>query len=134
MSESPEQLTRLAYKRYSAGEVTGMLELFDPAVEVFVAPPNFESGTYHGHEEYGALLERWGAVWDEMRVEPRSLETAGRWVLAWVEYIGLGTGSSVEVTQPSWELSHWPEGLCTRYEVYWDQAEGLAAFAGRTPR
>ena len=38
-----------------------MLELFDPEVEVFVAPPNFESGTYRGHEEYGALLERWGA-------------------------------------------------------------------------
>ncbi len=40
-----------------------------------------------------------------MRVEPRALETAGRWVFAWVEYIGLGSGSSVEVTQPSWELS-----------------------------
>lgn len=133
MSESPEQRTRLAYERYSAGDLPGMLELFDPAVEVFVAPPNFESGTYRGHTEYGALVERWGAPWDEMRVEPRALEMAGDWVLACVEYIGLGSGSSVEVTQRSWELSHWPAGLCVRYEVYWDQAEELAAFAERAP-
>ena len=129
MSESAEQRTRLAYERYSAGDLTGMLELFDADVEVFVAPPNFESGTYRGRQEYHALIQRWGAVWDEMRVEPRSMEMAGHWVLAFVEYIGLGKGSSVEVTQPSWEVSHWPSGLCVRYEVYWDRAEGLAAFA-----
>jgi ketosteroid isomerase-like protein len=131
VSVTAEQRTRLAYERYSAGDLTGMLELFDPAVEVFVAPPNFESGTYRGHAEYRALVDRWGASWDEMRVEPGKLETAGDWVLACVEYIGLGKGSSVEVTQPSWELSQWPAGLCVRYEVYWDRAEGLAAFAER---
>ena len=132
MSDSPEQLTRLAYERYSAGDVPGMLDLFDPEVEVVVAPPNFESGTYRGHAEYGALLQRWGAVWDEMRVEPRTLEATGDWVLAFVEYIGLGKGSSVEVTQPSWEVSQWPDGLCVRYEVYWDRDSGLAAFAERS--
>ncbi len=132
MSESPDDLTRLAYARYSAGDLPGMLDLFDPTVEVVVAPPNFESGTYHGHTEYTALLQRWGAAWDEMRVEPRSLEAAGDWVLAFVEYIGLGKGSSVEVTQPSWEVSHWPDGLCVRYEVYWVRDEGLAAFAERS--
>ena len=52
MSGSPEELCRLAYERYSAGEIDAMLELFDPEVEVYVAPPNFESGTYRGHEEY----------------------------------------------------------------------------------
>ena len=56
MSGSPEELCRLAYERYSAGEIDAMLELFHPEVEVFVAPPNFESGTYRGHEEYRNLL------------------------------------------------------------------------------
>ena len=40
----------------------------------------------------------------------------------------------MEVTQPSWEVSQWPDGLCVRYEVYWDRDEGLAAFAERSER
>ncbi len=129
MSGSPEEVCRLAYERYSAGDIAAMLELFDPEVEVYVAPPNFESGTYRGHQEYLGLLERWGSSWDEMRAEPRGLTVKGDWVLAVVEYIGLGAGSSVEVTQRSWELSHWPAGACVRYEVYWDEADGRAAFS-----
>jgi ketosteroid isomerase-like protein len=129
---TPEERCRVAYERYSAGDIEGLLELFHPEVEVVVAPPNFESGTYHGHDEYLGLLQRWGASWDEMRIEPRSLEAAGEWVLAVVNYIGRGTGSSVEVTQSSWELSHWPDGLCRRYEVYWEEAQGLAAFAAHS--
>jgi ketosteroid isomerase-like protein len=129
VSESPAERCRLAYERYSAGDIEGMLELFDPEVEVYVAPPNFESGTYRGHGEYLQLLQRWGASWDEMRTVPKELRAEGDWVLALVEYVGLGTGSSVEVTQPSWELSHWPAGLCRRYEVYWDAAQGQSAFA-----
>jgi ketosteroid isomerase-like protein len=132
VSESPEELCRLAYVRYSDGDHDRLMELFDPAVEVFVAPPNFESGTYRGHDEYRGLLERWGASWDEMRVVPKQMSVAGDWVLAVVEYVGRGAGSSVEITQRSWELSHWPEGRCRRYEVYWDADQGLAAFAEHT--
>jgi ketosteroid isomerase-like protein len=126
---SPEQLCREAYARYSTGELESMLELFDPDVTVYVAPPNFESGTYRGHAEYGKLLARWSASWDEMRTVPVELSAKGEWVLAIIEYIGRGKGSSVEITQRSWELSHWPAGRCLAYEVYWDEAEGLSAFA-----
>jgi len=129
MSGSPEELCRLAYERYSAGEIEAMLELFDPEVEVYVAPPNFESGTYRGHDEYRQLLARWGSSWDEMRTEPKGLTVSGSWVLSIVEYIGLGKGSSIEVTQRSYELSHWPAGSCVRYEVYWDEADGRSAFS-----
>jgi ketosteroid isomerase-like protein len=129
MTGSPEELCREAYARYSAGDHDAMLELFDPEVTVFVAPPNFESGTYRGHAEYRQLLERWAGSWDEMRTVPVELTGKGEWALAIIEYIGRGTGSSVEVTQRSWELSHWPAGLCLRYEVYWDEAEGRSAFS-----
>jgi ketosteroid isomerase-like protein len=124
----PLKLCELAYARYSEGDVDRMLALFDPEVEVFVAP-NFESGTYHGHPEYRALVERWAGSWDEMRIEPRRLEAAGDWVLAVVEYIGRGKESGVEIAQQSWELSHWPEGLCMRYEIYWDATHGQRVFA-----
>src|SRR5215210_6827846 len=70
VDRAPEQLCRLAYKRYSQGDLDGLLELFAPEVEVYVAPPNFESGTYCGHSEYRGLLERWAQEWDEMRITP----------------------------------------------------------------
>ena len=75
LSGSPEELCRdWPTSATAPATSTAMLELFDPAVEVFVAPPNFESGTYRGHEEYRALLERWGVSWDEMRMEPQRPE------------------------------------------------------------
>jgi ketosteroid isomerase-like protein len=127
-----DQLCRLAYARYSDGDFDAQLELFDPAVEVYVAPPNFESGTYRGHTEYRALIERWGAVWEEMRITVRRMEVVGDWILASVEYAGQGKGSALEVTQRSWELSRWQRGRCTRYEVYWNAEQGERAFAERT--
>jgi len=134
MAAAAEVLCRTAYDRYSAGDFDGLLELFAEDVEVHVAPPNFESGTYHGHGEYRALLERWGAVWDEMRIEVQDLESEGDWVLALVHYIGCGTGSGVEITQPSWELSLWRGDLCRRYFVYWDEEQGRRAFEECAPR
>ena len=133
MAAAAEVLCRTAYDRYSAGDFDGLLELFAEDVEVHVAPPNFESGTYHGHGEYRALLERWGAVWDEMRIEVQDLESEGDWVLALVHYIGCGKGSGVEITQPSWELSLWRDDLCRRYFVYWDEEQGRRAFEECAP-
>jgi ketosteroid isomerase-like protein len=128
MPGDAETLCRLAYERYSAGDFDGLLELFAPDVEVYVAPPNIESGTYHGHAAYRGLIERWGAVWDEMRIEVQAMEAEGDWILALVHYVGCGKGSGVEITQPSWELSLWQEGSCGRYLVYFDEREGRRAF------
>ncbi|HZN89620.1 MAG TPA: nuclear transport factor 2 family protein [Thermoleophilaceae bacterium] len=129
MADDHLELCQLAYARFSAGDVVGLLELFHPDVEVYVAPPNFESGTYRGHDAYRRLLERWGASWEEMRIGVGAIEAAGDWALASVEYAGTVTGSDIEVRQPSWELSLWRDGQCHRYEVYWDRDQGLAAFA-----
>ncbi len=127
----PLAACRRAYAAYSAGDYEALLGLFDSDVEVVVAPPNFEAGTYRGHAEYQQLLVRWDSAWEEMSIEPRDLTAEGDWVLALVDYRGRGTGSAVEVTQPSWEVSLWQDGRCRRYEVYWDQEAGEAAFARR---
>jgi ketosteroid isomerase-like protein len=108
-----------------------MLELFAADVEVYVAPPNIESGTYQGLASYRALIERWGGSWSEMTIEPQSMELAGDWVLALVEYHGRTTDADLEVRQMSWELSLWRDGQVQRYEVYWDAEQGRAAFAER---
>jgi ketosteroid isomerase-like protein len=127
-----EQLCRRAYEVYGQADFDSLLELFDPDVEVYVAPPNFESGRYHGHAEYRALIERWGTAWAEMRIEPRELTVTGDWVLAKVDYIGKTPGSDLEVTQPSWEVSQWIDGRCRSYEVYWEQDAGERAFEERS--
>ena len=123
-----ERLCMSAYERYSAGDFDRLLALFDEDVEVYVAPPNIESGTYHGHAQYRGLLERWGSVWDKMRIDVMDMESEGEWIIALVHYIGCGKGSGVEITQPSWEVSLWEDGLCRRYRVYWDEEQGRRAF------
>jgi hypothetical protein len=66
-----------------------------------------------------------------MTIEPRSMELAGDWVLAKVEYHGRTRDADLEVRQMSWELSLWRDGQVQRYEVYWDGDQGQAEFAKR---
>ena len=131
VSDDALALCRRAYELYGQGRFDEMLELFADDVEVYVAPPNFESGTYQGRGAYRALIERWGGAWTEMVIEPQSMELAGDWVLAKVEYRGRTRDADLEVRQLSWELSLWRDDQVRRYEVYWDPKQGQAAFADR---
>ena len=120
---------RQAYEAFSDGDLERMLTLFDPEIDVYVAPPNFESGRYHGREEYRRLLERWGSAWTEMRIEIDEIGSSGEWILARVTYRGKVAGAEAVVEQPSWEASRWIDGTCRSYEVYWDREAGEGAFA-----
>ena len=131
MGEDSLALCRRAYELYGQGRFEEMLELFADDVEVYVGPPNIESGTYTGRDSYRDLIVRWGGSWSEMVIEPQSMEPAGDWVLAQVEYRGRTSDADIEVRQMSWELSCWRDGQVQRYEVYWDPAQGRAAFAER---
>jgi ketosteroid isomerase-like protein len=131
MEEDSLELCKRAYSLYGRGDFDAMLELFAEHVEVYVGPPNFESGTYRGRDEYRALIERWGASWSRMWIEPRSLARVGDWVLAQVEYRGCTHDSDLEIRQSSWELSLWRDGQVQEYEVYFDPDQGRRAFAER---
>jgi ketosteroid isomerase-like protein len=131
MGEEALELCKRAYHLYGHGDFDAMLQLFAEDVEVYVAPPNFESGTYQGREAYRRLIERWGAAWLEMRIEPLSMKPVGDWVLAKVEYRGRTRDSDLEISQPSWELSLWRDGQVRKYEVYFDADQGPRAFAER---
>jgi ketosteroid isomerase-like protein len=131
MGEDSLERCKRAYELYGSGDFDAMLELFAEDVEVYVAPPNFESGTYRGRDSYRCLIERWGAAWSEMRIEPVSMKVAGEWVLAKVEYHGRTSDGDLEIRQLSWELSLWGDGQVQKYEVHWDPEEGPSAFAAR---
>jgi ketosteroid isomerase-like protein len=131
MGEDSLERCKLAYELYGSGDFDAMLELFAEDVEVYVAPPNFESGTYQGRDSYRRLIERWGGAWSEMRIEPLTMNAAGEWVLAKVEYHGRTSDGDLEINQVSWELSLWREGQVQAYEVYWDPEQGPRAFAAR---
>jgi ketosteroid isomerase-like protein len=129
MGEDSLERCKRAYELYGSGDFDAMLELFARDVEVYVAPPNFESGTYRGRDAYRRLIERWGGAWSEMRIVPLSMKAAGEWVLAKVEYQGRTSDGDLEIRQQSWELSLWRDGQVQKYEVYWDPEEGPRAFS-----
>jgi ketosteroid isomerase-like protein len=131
MGEDSLERCKRAYELYGSGDFDAMLELFAKDVEVYVAPPNIESGTYRGRDSYRRLIERWGGAWSEMRIEPLSMKAAGEWVLAKVEYHGRTLDGALEINQLSWELSLWRDGQVQSYEVYWDPEHGRSAFAAR---
>jgi ketosteroid isomerase-like protein len=101
MGQDSLERCKRAYDLYGRGEFDAMLELFGEDVEVYVAPPNFESGSYRGRESYRRLIERWGGSWSEMRIEPLSMKAVGEWVLAKVEYQGRSRDGELEIRQTS---------------------------------
>jgi ketosteroid isomerase-like protein len=131
MGEDSLERCKRAYELYGSGDFDAMLQLFAEDVEVYVAPPNFESGTYQGRDSYRRLIERWGGAWSAMQIEPLSMKAAGEWVLAKVEYRGRTSDGDLEISQLSWELSLWRDGQVQKYEVYWDPEQGPSAFAAR---
>jgi ketosteroid isomerase-like protein len=131
MGRDARDLCRQAYDLYGKGDFDAMMELFGEDVEVYVAPPNIESGTYRGRAAYRSLIERWGASWSEMSIEPQSMKPVGEWILAKVQYRGRTPESDLEIRQPSWELSLWRDGQVRKYEVYFDAEQGPRAFAER---
>jgi len=131
MGEESLDLCKRAYDLYGRGHFDEMLQLFGEDVEVYVGPPNIESGTYTGRDTYRRLIERWGGSWSEMRIEPLSMKAVGEWVLAKVEYHGRTREADLEIRADSWELSLWRDGQVRKYEVYWDPDQGRAAFAER---
>jgi hypothetical protein len=77
-------LCRRAYDPYGQGRFDEMLELFAVDVEVYVGPPNLESGTYRrrlppADRPLGRVVVR-----DENRAPVAG--AAGEWVLAKVRY------------------------------------------------
>ena len=70
MSRENVEIVRRSTDAYNRRDVDGMLENWAPdAMLDWSNARSFDAGIYRGHDEIRALIERFHAAWDEVRVE-----------------------------------------------------------------
>jgi ketosteroid isomerase-like protein len=123
------ELVRRGLDAYNRADLGAMLEMLDPAVEIYTAPGLLNSATYTGHEGWRRWIQQWDEAWEEFVVQIDAIEPVGeRHVVVSVRQSGRGVGSGVVVDG---ELAHLYEigddGKATRFHLYPDRDAALNA-------
>jgi ketosteroid isomerase-like protein len=110
-------LVRRGFQLYVGGDIEGLLELYDPEVEV-TAGDWMNAGPFRGHAGYMEWLRRWNEAWESFGFDIRSIEPVGeRHVVAEVLITGRGAGSGLQVSNTSGWVAEVRNGLGTYLEA-----------------
>ena len=122
------ELVRSGFEAFNRGDVTGVLALLHPDVEVHSVAEVGEEGTYHGHQGFLDWTAIWLDAWDDFKIEVEEIEEVDdENVLIHARQRGRGKGSGLEVEQNGIYLFTMREGLATRLHLYADRESALAA-------
>ena len=129
MSQENVEIVRGMYRAFSAlargGDVEAYVrEAWDPDCEY---EPVEELERVRGHEAMVRWNERWFEVWDEVQVEVDELIPHGDMVLASINLRGIGSGSSIEVSQRIFHICEFRQGKVLRMREYLERNEALEA-------
>jgi ketosteroid isomerase-like protein len=127
MSAENVEIVRCGHEAFERGDLPGLLEVMDPEIVCYTAPPLPDAAEYRGHD--GML--QWAANWIEgfadyvQRAE--SYYDAGDYVIATVYQHGRGEQSGAPVEQHFWFLHEVREGKLVRIGVHVTREQALEA-------
>jgi ketosteroid isomerase-like protein len=127
MSRDKVATIRALYDRWSVGDFTASVDLFDPQV-VFVIPPGFpDSGTYVGNDEIAAYTRGFLEPWTRITINSEELVPAGDSVLATVLQRGVGDASGAATEFRYYQLWSLRGDKVIRLENFRDREEAREA-------
>lgn len=110
---------------------TGTLPFTDPDFEFHEPPEQPGATVFHGHEEARAGWAGWAETWVDQRSEVRDVRELSDGRIFVRAHQWLRGRDEIEVEQDAWALFSFKGGKVIRWEVYWSEANALAA-AGLT--
>ena len=132
MSQENVEIVRRMYDAFHAGDADATLAYFDPDV-VIDASHRVDGRVGQGREELVAIFGEWMDTWDEWREEVEEIRDAGdERVLVISTQRGRGKGSGAEWENRFGMLYEIQGGKISRWTVYDDPSEALAAAGGDT--
>jgi ketosteroid isomerase-like protein len=123
------EIVRAGFDAFSRGDLAGMLETIDPAIEWTVREDLPDAGTYRGHEELITLLGHFEEVLDDQWFEPEDfIEGPGETVVVPLRWGGRGKSSGMDVAsrQEAWVFTI-GNGKVIRVTEYGQKQEALEA-------
>jgi ketosteroid isomerase-like protein len=132
MEASSEQrnveLTRRGFDAYNAGDYESLVALLHPDVELHADHDLLNSGDFRGRDAFVQWNAEWIEAWDELRVDPRSVETFGdHCILADSHQVARGAGSGVSVEMDVFWALEAEDGLVKRMHIYASRDRAIEA-------
>ena len=126
MSRANVDLIRDGFEAFRREGLDGIIQLFDPRVEV-LTPINPEAQRLVGHDELRRSLEDQFEAFDDWELEPVEFEAVGEdVVVVSVRQRGRGRGSGVTVQASSAWLFTVRDGKAVRLALHRTKADALA--------
>jgi ketosteroid isomerase-like protein len=122
---------RAGYEALSRGDVAGVLELMDAAIEVRDRPESPDPRTYRGHEGVLAALQQSFETFEEFDLIPERFVEADDQIVVVLRMQARGRGSGVPVEDRIAHLWTLREGKAVALQVYSEPGDALEA-AGAT--
>ena len=129
MSENPVEVIRQVAERINAGDIEGMLELYDEAIVHQPSPEWPDAEPTKGKAAFREITEDWMSLWQSMEIETETVEAYGDRVLAIGSWRTTGRVSGVEGTMPIQIVYTVRDGRITRLEWFADHDAAVAAAA-----
>ena len=126
------ELSREGFRRFEAGDIDGVLELYAPDAEVQHLEGWPEPGPSRGHGTIARQFRALGEDWTEQRVVVEHIEGRGEWVVARVRWQGRGGESGAEVQLSYSAATRVKDGLIAEVRFHWEHDDALQA-AGWKP-
>ena len=117
-------------RRWNAGDVEGVLDLFTEDAVMLSGPDWPEQTTWQGREGIRANIEDWRSVWESSELEIRRLETFGDKVVAEGAWNTRGRSSGLSGSMPATTLCTIRRGKIASLEWFTDYDAAVAATRG----
>jgi ketosteroid isomerase-like protein len=115
-----------AYAAFSEGDLTAVLQQFDPEVISYTAAP-LDPAEYRGHEGFLEWCGNWLSAFDEFAMEIESHLDAGGVVVLGVRQRATGHASGVPVERTFWFVHVFRGGRIARIGIHANEKQALEA-------
>jgi ketosteroid isomerase-like protein len=126
----PLETVRLVAERMNAGDIEGMLDLYDDDIVHQPSPDWPDSKPSKGKAEFRQITEDWVSLWQSFEIETDRIEAYGDRVLAVGCWRTTGRASGVEGELPINIVYTVRHGRITRLEWFADHDSAVAAARG----
>jgi ketosteroid isomerase-like protein len=127
MSQENVEAVKEVYATLTTGDLSALLELCDPEVEITEPSEIPDSSTFRGHDGVRGVLEKLQQVFPDMLFLTDEFVGEGDQVLVSMRWVGTGVGSGASADVRLFHVWTFAEDRATRIDAFLNRKQALEA-------
>ena len=127
MSKENVERLQAAYRALATGDISTVLEMCSPDIEITEPREIPDSSTFHGHQGVRGVLGKLQEVFPDMEFAPDEFIAHGNRILVSMQWLGTGASSGVRSQITLFHVWGFEGDLATRVQAFLDRREALEA-------